>query len=94
MNLHSLQSDRELHDFLLKLSEELTSKGAIEMAQEVGRASRFASGSPSDFLHESQMALRSVIAKSGSIALSELQLEQIKSIIRQIEIAFLKIGGA
>jgi hypothetical protein len=94
MNPHSLQSDRELYEFLLKLSEELTLKGEIELAQEVGRANRIASGSPSEFLHEAQMALRSVIAKSGSIALSELQLAQIKSIIRQIEIAFLKIGGA
>lgn len=93
MNPHQLQNDKELFDYLLWLSGELKSKGDAELAEEVRIASRFASGSPSEFLHEAQAVLKKVRTNCASV-LSETQLADAASVIGQIETAFKKVGGA
>ena len=89
----TFQNDKELFDYLVWLSGELKSKGKSELAEEVKIASRFASGSPSEFLHEAQTVLKKVKANCISV-LSETQLADAASAIEQIESAFKKVGGA
>jgi hypothetical protein len=93
MTSRLLQNNNELLQYLLQLSEELQSKGALALAEELKFASRFASGSPSEFLDEAQQALRKVRANC-ECALDETQLKAISSVINQIEVAFIKVGGA
>src|ERR1043166_8265829 len=89
----TFQNDKELFDYLVWLSGELKSKDKSELAEEVRIASRFASGSPSEFLHEAQTVLKKVKANCISV-LSETQLADAASAIEQIESAFKKVGGA
>ena len=93
MNSHAVQNDKDLFDYLVWLGSELRSKGKPELAEEVGIASRFVRGSPSEFLHEAQTVLNKVIVDCGSV-LSETQLADAVGVIGQIESAFRKIGGA
>lgn len=93
MNPRQLQNDKELFDYLVWLSSELNSKGKSELAEEVRIASRFASGSASEFLHEAQTVLKKVRADCTSV-LSEAQLADAASASEQIETAFKKVGGA
>ena len=96
MAARKFQSNRELFDYLVQLSDILRSKGEADLADQVFRASRFASGSPSEFLHEAETALRTVRRNcvDRSTILDEGELEQASSAIRQIQIAFMEIGGA
>jgi hypothetical protein len=93
MNPLQLQSNYELRDYLVWLSNELKSKGQSELAEEVHLASRFAGGSASEFLHEAGEALRKVKTSSASM-LTESQLAAVEKVIEQIETAFKKVGGA
>ena len=93
MNRLQLQNDDDLFKYLVRLSGELKSKGELQLAEEVRVASRFASGSPSEFLHEAQTALKKVTANCASVQ-SKAQLADATSVIEQIEIAFKKVGGA
>jgi hypothetical protein len=93
MNPHQLQNNNELFDYLVWLSGELKSKGQIEVAEQVHIASRFASGSPSEFFHEAQESLKQVRTKCVSV-LRPSQVSELTSVIEQIEAAFKKIGGA
>lgn len=91
--MRQLQNNNELFNYLVWLSGELKSKGQPELSEEVRRASRFASGSPSEFLDEAQEVLKRV--KDQCIAvLSETQLADVASVIEQIERGFKKVGGA
>jgi hypothetical protein len=93
MNPRSLQNNRELFEYLVWLSEELRSKGRTDVAEAVRIASRFLSGSASEFLHESQGALEHARDNCAS-QLTPSQLADIVSVIEQIEVAFKKVGGA
>lgn len=84
---------RGLYEYLIRLSEDLKSRGQHELAAEVKFASRFVVGSPSEFLHEAQQALKRVKSKCGS-TLSRVEAASITDMIQKIEISFLKIGGA
>jgi hypothetical protein len=96
MAAREFQSNRELFDYLVQLSDILRSKGEADLADQVWKASRFASGPPSEFLYEAEAALRSVrqTCVDRSVILDEAELEQAGSAVRQIQIAFMRIGGA
>jgi hypothetical protein len=93
MKSRQLQSNDDLSNFLCRLGGELRSLGELDLANAVERASRFASGSASEFLHEAQEALREVRRKQLT-SLNEVQNKEIISAVQQIEVAFLKVGGA
>ena len=66
---------------------------APEATNALLRASTFISGSPSEFLHESELVLkdvRSIYAEK----LTSLQIDEISGVIEQIEDAFRSVGGA
>ena len=92
MNPQYLQNNDDLYRYLLWLSDELKQKGMFEVSREVEWASKFANGSPSEFLHEAVTALTSAHAKCSDI-LTEAQLTEVASVIGQIHAAFQRVGG-
>lgn len=93
MNIRQIKNNHELFEYLVWLGGELKSKGQPELAEEVRFASRFASGSPSEFLDEAQEILKRVKDQCLAV-LSDTQLTDITSVIEQIERGFNKVGGA
>lgn len=93
MNIRQLQNNNELFNYLVWLSDVLKSKGQSELSEEVRIASRYASGSPSEFLDEAQEVLKRV-KDQCIVVLSETLLADVASVIEQIERGFKKIGGA
>jgi len=90
MNPHALKDNLELLEYLAHLAQVLRSNNLVELAEELERAILFANGSPSEFLHEAQTALKSVVsAKPEGIELGEIH-----AVISQIKEAFRKVGGA
>jgi len=81
-----------LYEYLVRLSGELTSLGELDLAEKVRFASRFASGSPSEFLGEARLAL-TLVSDHCALKLTEKEIIEIKSVIQQINVAFMKIGG-
>ena len=93
MDTRHLQNNQELFDYLVKLSADLDAKGERRLAEDVKRASRFVNGSPSEFLHESQVVLKILLSQHSSL-FSSNDLADLASIVEQIELAFKSIGGA
>lgn len=93
MNPQKLESNQELFEYLVWLSNELRMKQQDELARHLTHASRFASGSPSEFFHEAQLALCEV-RDSASAALSPETIADLRSVIAQLSGSFKKIGGA
>lgn len=90
--MRKLESNSDLFEYLVSLADALSSRGEHELASEVEFASRFASGSASEFLHYALEALKKV---SATFATSEKPLAaEVSSVIAQIEDAFDAIGGA
>ncbi len=88
-----LQSNKDLLEFLLRLAAELEARGETQFAKDVMIASRFASGSASEFLHEAHQILTRIDGSRPSVLTTE-QSNDVKAVITQIYEAFLKIGGA
>jgi len=93
MDTRHLQNNQELFDYLVSLSVDLDAKGEYRLAEEVKRVSRFVNGSPSEFLHESQVVLRMLSSQYSSL-FSSNELNDLASVVEQIELAFKSIGGA
>lgn len=87
-----LESNAALLSYLALLSAQLESRGEADLACIVDASSRFASGSPSEFLNEAGAALE--IVHQRSKVLSPTDQAQLKSIIEQIDAAFRQVGGA
>jgi hypothetical protein len=88
-----LKNNDELYRYLLSLAHELKHKGKGDVSNAVALASRFAFGSPSEFLQEARTALASVRAKCNDI-LTTSQLEDLETVLQQINTSFQRIGGA
>ena len=88
----TLTSNTQLFSYLRDLAEELHHCNETDAAETVLLASRFASGSTSEFLHESQLALKKVRSTCDG-KLMPSRLEKITSVIEQIEDAFRSVGG-
>ncbi len=85
-----LKDNADLFRYLIGLSKKLCDARHFELADTAKTASLFASGSPSEFLHEAQSSLEQIsMARPEQIDLGELD-----SVIAQIKEAFKKIGGA
>jgi hypothetical protein len=93
MNRKRLEDSRDLYDYLLELAGELHLRGRPDLEQRLTWASGFATGSPSEFLHEAQEALKQV-RSNGRSELKKTEFAQVNHVIRQIEVAFIKVGGA
>jgi len=92
MVVRILQNNDDLHEYMTGLCRELQAIGYRQMAEKVAFASRFISGSPTEFLHEAVNALVEVRQICNS-ALSTESAEQLVGVISQIEASFRKVGG-
>jgi len=88
-----LDNNDDLYEFLLRLAKELQAHGEAQLAREVIFASRFASGSASELLHEAQHVLTK-IEQYSLAALTPEESRNLRDVIMQIDDAFRKIGGA
>jgi len=93
MNPKDLQSNDDLASYLVWMGKRLGDGRQSALADDVILASRFASGSPSEFLHEAQSALEKVVSLRPSPLTNE-EIEGAKTVVAQIKVAFKKIGGA
>ena len=93
MNPKALQNNEELFLYLIQLAENLNRCKQAKLSEAILKASRFASGSASEFMHEAQQALEGV-EKVSPKGLSNEELEDIDDVINQIKKAFKDIGGA
>lgn len=87
----SLRSNEDLFQFLLEMAGELRAMGEPALADGVERASRFSSGSPSEFLYEAKLALTNAL---GSDKLPVQRSGDIVEAIAKIDEAFAAVGGA
>lgn len=93
MTTKNLKDNNELYGLLVQTASYLQEGEHSELAEFLFRASRFARGSPSEFLHEAQLALERVSKEQpGSLSLS--QLKDIEAVRAQIREAFRRIGWA
>jgi hypothetical protein len=88
----AIDNNEDLYEFLLRLAEELQAHGEAQLAKEVIFASRFASGSASEFLHEAHHVLTKI--EQCRPALTPKESRNLKDVITQIDQAFRTIGGA
>lgn len=93
MKYKDLHDNSELLTYLQLVADQLEKNNQNDLADEVVFATRFAIGSASEFLNEAQMILEKILNTSPS-PLPSNQLNEMKSVIAQIEEAFRKIGGA
>ncbi|MFH0344212.1 MAG: hypothetical protein ACHBNF_19300 [Chromatiales bacterium] len=93
MRVMQLQSNQDLLEFLLGFANELEARGETQLAKDVMFASRFASGSASEFLHEAHQILTRIDGSKPSVLTTE-QSNGVKAVITEINEAFRKIGGA
>jgi hypothetical protein len=83
-----LQSNRDLYQYLLVLSEQLKSRGSEELSAMVVSATRLAGDIPiTEFLGESRIALRRVKKEAGSLLNEEERLE-LKEVLKQLDASF------
>ena len=73
------------------IADECRAAGLFDSAEAVGRAMKFSSGSPSEFLYESVVAIRPLV---GSAALPESIRRLCQELVRDIERGFQTVGGA
>jgi nanoRNase/pAp phosphatase (c-di-AMP/oligoRNAs hydrolase) len=92
MTIRQLEGSEDLLAFLTALERRLAAVGQSSLAAEVARASRFSAGSPSEFMQEAKLALGHARAAGGSLTATEI--EEIDDVVRQIDAAFARIGGA
>lgn len=93
MTARPLTSTEDLFVYLIALADEISAQKEHGAAEALRQASRFASGSPSEFLHEAQVALRAVKTHHAA-KLTKTQIENIDAAVDQIESAFFDVGGA
>jgi len=71
MRAMQLQSNKDLLEFLLRFATELEARGETQLAEDVMFASRFASGSASEFLHEAHQILTRIDGSKPSVLTTE-----------------------
>ena len=86
------RSNTDLLVFIEELLQFLVSTNETDLADQVAHASRFISGSPSEFLNEVHLALRNVLSARLK-ALSGEREDEIRQAIRQIDETFRSTGG-
>jgi len=92
MNPRTLKDNNELYEYLVQLVGNLERGQYYDLAEIVNHASRFASGSASEFMHEAQLALERVKKEQPKLSSSENQ--DVDAVLSQIKESFRKIGGA
>lgn len=80
-----------LHRRLRFVSDECRAAGLSDAAATVERAMRFSVGSPSEFLHESEIALRPLV---GMSELPDSVRRLCREVMRDIDRGFRAVGGA
>lgn len=93
MKHNEIKSNKDLCEYIYWLDLELRKRGQEVLADKLVSANDFADGSPSEFLHEAGSALKEVTS-SNDAKLSDAEKEDVAAVIRLIEEAFTKVGGA
>jgi len=91
--MERFRNNNELYAFSRELIDFLHSVREADLADQVSHASRFISGSPSEFLNEVHLALRNVLS-ARLPALSAEREEEIRQALQQIDDEFRATGGA
>jgi hypothetical protein len=82
-----LSSNRELYEYLLFLDSQLESRGSGVLSKGLAAAARTASAIPvTEFLGESRIALRRVLAEESGI-LSRTERADLQHVLRQLDAA-------
>ncbi|MFZ0307036.1 MAG: hypothetical protein WAL89_02595 [Candidatus Sulfotelmatobacter sp.] len=82
-----LSNNRELYEYLLLLASQLESRGAEVLSKDVSAAARTANAFPAtEFLGESRIALRRVLAEENSF-LSQIDLAELQDVLGQLDAA-------
>lgn len=81
----------ELLTILKRIEAEVRGASDTNAAEALATASKFATGSPSEFLGEARLALRSVL--SSGVSLSAETSELIRRAIEDINEGFRRVGG-
>ena len=92
MKFNDIKDNNDLFKYLMWLHCELQNNGKFQLAEEVRIASRFISGSPTEFLHESQAVLKKIVNEKNSF--KESDINEILAVIVSIDNAFRSVGGA
>lgn len=92
MKYNDIKDNNDLFKYLLYLHEELKNNGCLQLAEEVRVASRFISGSATEFLHESQSVLKKIVYENNCLV--ETEYAQVLNVIEIIDDAFKSVGGA
>ncbi len=86
------RDNRDLLVFAEELLEFLRASREVDLADQLARANRFASGSSSEFLNEVHLALKNVLLfKPGT--LSAEREDEIRQVMAQIDEVFRSNGG-
>jgi hypothetical protein len=80
-----LSSNKDLYDYLIDLAERLRTRGADSLAAIVLSASRQAAGLSTEFLGESQIALKEVL--DSEVALDENERADLLGVLEQLSTA-------
>jgi hypothetical protein len=75
-----------LFDYLLRLADALSSRGAIELSEAARCASAQATSNSTEFLGESRIALRRIL-RDGKPILQPLEQAEIEDVLRQLTAA-------
>lgn len=86
-----LANNRELYDYLLSLASQLRQGGATSLVNGIERAAGNAASLVTEFLGESRIALRQVLAEERDI-LTEQQRMEVADVLGQLDAA-LAPGG-
>lgn len=84
--MKALASNRELYEFLEWLASQLKQRGAMELGDEVARASRCASGLSTEFLGEARIALRTVESRAGGV-MGSTERADLRDVLTQLDTA-------
>jgi hypothetical protein len=85
--VNTLSNNAELHQYLVMLADRLAHRGAQSLSDAVRRAAGHATGLSTEFLHESRIALKRVLAEEHA-TLPPVERYELRSVLSQIEAAF------
>jgi hypothetical protein len=80
----------KLKSTLENIADKLNKEGYDDLANEVLRASKFYGGMPSEFMGESWLALRKVLACKNELSSETFELAE--SLCKEIKLGFERVG--
>jgi hypothetical protein len=89
----TIRNNNDLYLFIKELEEIMLSNHSTMLAERLGQANRFFSGSSSEYLHEAEETLKAILGANLDFITNDKQ-EEIRIAVQLIDKAFNDIGGA